>query len=172
MNIEKIAAAGSPKSKMIYHEDLQSLHINTMDSHCYFIPFGKKQNPFQDREQSIYYESLNGEWNFKYYDSLIDLDDDFVDMTFEAAIPVPSNWQLYGYDIPQYTNICYPITFDPPYVPDENPVGIYSRSYDYCDDGMVRILTFEGVDSCMYLYINDEFAGYSQISHSVSEFSG
>ena len=35
---------------------------------------------------------------------------------------------------------------------------------------MRRILGFEGVDSCLYLYVNDQFVGYSQVSHHTSEF--
>ena len=31
-------------------------------------------------------------------------------------IPVPSHWQLLGFDIPQYTNTGYPFRFNPPYV--------------------------------------------------------
>ncbi len=170
MNISKIAAIGSPKSKMIYHEDLENLHVNTLDSHCYFIPFGKEQNPFSDREQSQRFELLNGQWDFRYYDSIIDLEDDFISVSFTEKLPVPSNWQLHGYDKPQYTNVCYPIPYDPPYVPDDNPVGIYRRNYHYKPDGLRRILVFEGVDSCLYLYINGELAGYSQVSHSTSEF--
>ena len=170
MNIEKISAKGSPKSRMIYHEDPQQLHIGTLEKHCYFIPFAKAQNPFESREKSERFELLNGEWNFRYYDSIIDLEDDFVSAPFTETIPVPSNWQLHGYDKPQYTNVCYPIPFDPPFVPDDIPVGVYSRSYDHKSDGMRKILVFEGVDSCIYLYINGEFAGYSQVSHSISEF--
>lgn len=170
MNIEKISAKGSPKSRMIYHEDPQQLHIGTLEKHCYFIPFAKAQNPFESREKSERFELLNGEWNFRYYDSIIDLEDDFVSAPFTETIPVPSNWQLHGYDKPQYTNVCYPIPFDPPFVPDDIPVGVYSRSYDHKSDGMRKILVFEGVDSCIYLYINGEFAGYSQVSHSTSEF--
>ncbi len=131
MNLEKISRAGSAKSKMIYHEDLEHFHVNTLDKHAYFMPFKPGQNPFSDREESGCFELLNGEWNFRYYDSVIDLEDDFLETGYAATIPVPSNWQLYGYDKPQYTNVAYPITFDPPYVPDENPVGIYSRNYDY-----------------------------------------
>lgn len=170
MNIEKISAKGSPKSRMIYHEDPQQLHIGTLEKHCYFIPFAKAQNPFESREKSERFELLNGEWNFRFYDSIIDLEDDFVSAPFTETIPVPSNWQLHGYDKPQYTNVCYPIPFDPPFVPDDIPVGVYSRSYDHKSDGMRKILVFEGVDSCIYLYINGEFAGYSQVSHSTSEF--
>lgn len=170
MNIEQISAAGSPKSKMIYHEDPQQLHIGTLEKHCYFIPFSKAQNPFESREKSERFELLNGEWSFRYYDSIIDLEDDFISVPFTKTIPVPSNWQLHGYDKPQYTNVCYPIPFDPPFVPDDIPVGVYSRSYNYTADGMRKILVFEGADSCIYLYINGEFAGYSQVSHSTSEF--
>ena len=170
MNLNKIAAPGSAKSKMIYHEDMEMLHIGTMDKHCYFIPFAPQEDSFANREQSGRLEMLNGDWKFRYFDSVIDLEDDFTRIDTDTTIPVPSNWQLRGYDIPQYTNVVYPITFEPPYVPDENPVGVYSREYDYKCDGMDRILVFEGVDSCMYLYVNDEFVGYSQVSHCTSEF--
>lgn len=170
MDISLIAKAGSPKSYMIFHEDPEKLHIGTLPDHAYFIPFAKGQNPFSSRDRSDCIEMLNGQWDFKYYDSIIYLDDDFINMSFAENIPVPSNWQLYGYDKPQYTNVVYPIPFDPPYVPDNIPVGIYQRKYSYLPDGMRKILTFEGVDSCIYLYINNKFAGYSQVSHHTSEF--
>lgn len=35
MDILKLAAENSPRSKMIYHEDTQALHIGTLDKHCY-----------------------------------------------------------------------------------------------------------------------------------------
>lgn len=170
MNISSIASAGTPKSFMTLHENPEKLHIGTLPPHNYFIPFGKDKNPFSDRESSEYFELLNGEWEFRYYESVIDLEDDFLSVERSSTIPVPSNWQLHGYDVPQYTNVVYPITYDPPYVPDENPVGIYRRSYSYTPDGNRKILCFEGVDSCMYLYINESFAGYTQVSHSTSEF--
>ncbi len=170
MNITSISVPGTAKSKMIFHENPEALHINTLSRHCYFIPFDRSQNPFDPRETSSRFELLNGLWNFRYYNSIIDLEDNFLSVSFQNTLPVPSNWQLYGYDYPQYTNICYPIPYDPPYVPDENPVGIYSRTYIYTPDEMERILVFEGVDSCLYLYVNEQFVGYSQISHSTSEF--
>lgn len=170
MDISKIAAHDTPKSKMIYHENPERLHVGTLDKHCYFIPFGKEQDEFDDREKSDRFCLLNGQWDFRYYDSIVDLEDNFIDVPFEKKITVPSNWQLHGYDKPQYTNVCYPIPFDPPYVPDDIPVGVYHRSYEYHSDGMDRILVFEGVDSCVYLYINGRFVGYSQVSHSTSEF--
>ena len=171
MRMDLIAAKDSAKSKMIYHENLGVFHVNMLPKHCYFIPFADGQNPFESREKSARFELLNGEWGFRYFDSIIDLEDEFTEIKAEKTIGVPGNWQLCGYDSPQYTNVPYPITFDPPFVPDEDPVGVYSRNYDYKADGNERILVFEGVDSCLYLYVNGEFAGYSQISHSTSEFN-
>lgn len=171
MKMNEISKAGSPKSQMIYHEDPTALHIGTLEDHCYFIPFAKDQDPFQRRTMSHEFELLNGQWRFQYYDSVIDLEDDFIHQTISNTMIVPSNWQLHGYDKPQYTNVCYPFTYDPPYVPDDIPVGIYQREYRYQRDGLERILTFEGVDSCFYLFVNDTFVGYSQVSHAIAQFN-
>ena len=170
MKVSDYCREGTAKGKMIYHEDPKNLHIGTLPDHAYFIPFAKGQDPFLPRERSEKFELLNGEWKFKYYASLMDLEEDFLKVNFTETIPVPSNWQLHGYDKAQYTNVVYPIPFDPPYVPDENPVGLYQTKYAYQFDGKRRILGFEGVDSCMYLYVNESFAGYSQVSHHTSEF--
>ena len=107
MNVLQVAKAGSAKAEMIYHENPNVFHVNTLDNHCYFIPFGKKQNPFEAREKSDRFELLNGKWGFRYYDSLIDLEDNFTspkiveEVLSLKKIPVPSNWQLFGYDKPQ-----------------------------------------------------------------------
>ena len=170
MKISSAASENSPKSYMSYHEDTHSLHIGTLPDHAYFIPFAKDSDPFAEREKSDRFELLNGEWDFTYYDSIIDMPDDFVSAEAKDKLTVPSNWQLQGYDKPQYTNVNYPIPYDPPYVPDDIPVGVYGREYIYKPDGMRRILCFEGADSCIYLYINGGFAGYSQVSHHTSEF--
>lgn len=170
MNLASIASSGTARSKMIYHENPEALHINTLPSHCYFIPFAREQDPFADRETSERFMFLNGDWGFTYYESILDMEDDFLSAQPEKTIPVPSNWQLQGYDTPQYTNVCYPIPYDPPYVPDDIPVGVYSRHYSYSPDSLRRVLVFEGVDSCLYLFINGCFAGYSQVSHATAEF--
>ncbi len=88
------------------------------------------------------------------------------------SIPVPSCWQNHGYGRHMYTNVRYPFPVDPPYVPDENPCGLYVRHFELEEkDQEARwFLNFEGVDSCFYLWVNGEFAGYSQVSHATSEF--
>ena len=178
MNISQIAKSGSSKSHMVYHEDPDHFHVNTLENHAYFIPFARGQDPFENRESSKLFKLLNGRWSFLYYPSLIDLPDDFAEIKFARKaldsakkIPVPSNWQLHGYDRAQYTNVDYPIPYNPPFVPDENPVGVYYKSYDYKADGLERILCFEGADSCIYLYVNGRFCGFSEVSHHTSEFN-
>ena len=178
MNISQIASAGSSKSHMTFHENPDIFHVNTLENHAYFIPFAKGQDAFTERRYSKRFELLNGRWGFEYYSSIIDLPDDFAEIKYARKvlengkkIPVPSNWQLHGYDKAQYTNVNYPIPYNPPFVPDENPTGIYYKSYNYKADGLERILCFEGADSCIYLYVNGKFCGFSEVSHHTSEFN-
>ncbi|MBD4920845.1 hypothetical protein GUF71_22640, partial [Xanthomonas citri pv. citri] len=86
-------------------------------------------------------------------------------------IPVPANWQNHGFDHHHYTNINYPFPFDPPFVPHQNPCGVYHRTVQLTPKSNKRyLLNFEGVDSCLFVYVNKQFVGYSQISHNTSEF--
>lgn len=153
-----------------YYEDPSSLHINTTDNHCYFIPYAKHNNRLLS-EQVL----LNGEWDFKFYDNPFIIDDFMEDgYTYEdfTTIPVPSCWQMHGFDHHQYTNVNFPFPYDPPYVPSQNPTGVYHRTFslsaEQCKQAIY--LDFDGVDSCLYVYINNKFVGYSQVSHSISEF--
>ncbi len=158
------------KKTMTYHENAAVLHVNTEADHNYFIPFGKEQDPFAERETSERFQLLNGTWDFAYYDSFFDMESDFLNHPFEETIPVPSCIQLHGYDRLQYANVRYPIPYDPPYVPADNPVAVYHRTIEYEPDGDDTYLVFEGVDSCFYLFVNGQLHGYSQVSHSTSEF--
>lgn len=160
------------RKNIIFHEKPEKLHVNTEPNRNYFLPFCENANPFEERENSNRFFLLNGIWNFRFYDSFLDIEDDFLDIDFSQTITVPSNWQLYGYDKPMYVNIRYPIAYNPPFVPDQNPVGLYQRKFSIdLSDGFDMFLNFEGVDSCFYLYINNEFVGYSQVTHMTSEFN-
>ncbi len=170
MNLSLISSPGSARAFMTFHEDAHALHVGSLPDRAYFVPFPENADPFSVRESSPRFELLNGSWGFTYRDSVIDLSDNFTELPPETEIPVPSNWQLHGFDKPQYTNVLYPIPFDPPFVPDDVPVGVYYRGYNYTPDGLRRIIGFEGADSCLYLYVNGAPVGYTQVSHSTSEF--
>ena len=158
--------------QLSFHENINTLHVGTLPNHAYFIPHSSRESALtQRRANSDRFLLLSGEWDFTYYDSVLDLPADFLTLPAEGKIPVPSVWQYHGYDKHQYTNVLYPIPFDPPYVPAENPCGLYTRRFAYQKKGDQRqTLCFEGVDSCQYVWLNGQFLGYSQVSHSTTEF--
>lgn len=160
-----------------YYENLHILHENTMPDRNYYIPAGKAYSTSLDaRNHSDRVQFLNGTWKFRYYDSIYKLQDEFYSEGYDVSgfddIPVPSVWQMHGYDYHQYTNVRYPFAFDPPYVPKDNPCGAYVTDfiYDQNEDAPLAHLNFEGVDSCFYVWLNGRYVGYSQVSHSTSEF--
>ena len=160
-----------------YHKSLEHLHVGCEKPRAYFIPYEAKDTALMGkRDYSALYTPLIGVWDFNFYRSVTELDGlGITDVTFDGQIPVPMNWQNMlgrGYDTPNYCNINYPFPKDPPHTPDENPAGLYKRSFfiEKLDTGRDYMLNFEGVDSCFYLFVNDKFVGYSQVSHSTSEF--
>lgn len=153
----------------------QVMHINREEPRATLVPYACEASAVKDdRGLSPYYRLLNGTWEFKYFDEGVlpagfeqpEYDDDF------DELDVPSNWQMHGYDIPQYTNVQYPIPCDPPYVPDKNPVGVYRRMFTLPDDWENRrvFVNFDGVNSCFYVYVNGEMAGFSKVPHMPAEF--
>lgn len=160
-----------------YWEDPHILHVNCEKPRAYYIPYESCSNALKGvRGTSEYYQSLSGVWSFKFYQSVYDVKEEFFKENFSCegygSIPVPSVWQLNGYDIPNYTNVNYPFPCDPPHVPDKNPAGIYIRDFyaDMNPEEKDIYLIFEGVSSCFYLWINGIEVGYSQVSHMTSEF--
>ena len=156
-----------------YYEDLTHLHVNTLDNHAYFIPYSSSEAALTGKRcDSERLTMLSGEWNFGFYHSVLDVPEDiFAPEATQDMISVPSVWQCKGYDCHQYTNVRFPIPYDPPYVPTENPCGLYVRSFQWQPSGKKKAtLCFEGVDSCYYIWINGRFVGYSQVAHSTSEF--
>lgn len=160
-----------------YYEDLHVLHENTMPDRAYYIPAScRMDGPAEQRESSDRFQLLNGTWKFCYYQSIYDVKDRFYEREYKpenfTEVPVPGVWQNYGYDRHQYTNDHYPFPIDPPYVPHENPCGVYLHTFLYHTDpdAPKAYLNFEGVDSCFYVWLNGEYVGYSQVSHSTSEF--
>ena len=122
-----------------HYENLHVLHENTMPDRSYFIPASKFMDSLtESREDSDRMQMLSGEWNFRYYGSVYELKERFYETDYDTGsfdkIIVPGTWQNYGYDSHQYTNVRYPIPFDPPYVPWDNPCGAYIRDFVYQKD--------------------------------------
>ena len=163
-----------------YHKSLDVLHYNCEEPRAYFIPFESESATLSERrETSKFFKSLCGTWDFKWYPSVNEIEGVSVPEMPENAdkLDVPMNWQAAlgrGYDVPNYTNVNYPIPLDPPHVPDKNPCGLYRRFFTLTEEmisGKEVYLNFEGVDSCFYLYVNGKLAAYSQVSHMTSEIN-
>ena len=156
-----------------YHQSTETLHVGCEKPRAYFVPFPCGcASKHAERGESTFFKSLCGEWSFKFFKSV----NDVCDLSTEGSdkLTVPMSWQMAlgrGYDVPNYTNVNYPIPYDPPFVPDENPCGLYSRKFTVpaAMAGKKIYLNFEGVDSAFYVWVNDEFAAYSQVSHMTSE---
>lgn len=169
-----------------YYEDFGPAHVGTLEPHAYFIPYADMREALRalerawfefadERFMSSRQTLLNGTWEFRYFESVGEVPADLFDERAAhevCTIPVPSVWQNHGFDRHQYTNVCYPIPFDPPYVPAENPCGFYRREF-WIEEGELGAdyeLHFEGVDSSYYVALNGELLGYSEVSHSTSSF--
>ncbi len=164
-----------------YYENPKILHEGTLKPHAHFVPFDTIEQaiatPQWELEKSSRIVMLSGcEWDFAYYERPEQVQEGFFlpESQLENAkrIPVPSCWQMLGYDRHQYTNVRYPFPFDPPFVPAENPCGAYKHVFMMTEEQCMNNITlhFGGVDSCFYVWVNGEFAGYSQVSHSPTEF--
>lgn len=157
-----------------YHRDHRSLHVNCLPPRAYYIPYESAEKALAGRrEDSAFFTSLCGEWGFEWFGCEKDLPE-FTNGKYvpKDTLPVPSCWQVFlgrGYDVPNYTNVIYPFPVDPPNVPEKDPCGLYTRKFTCSPKGKRVYIVFEGVDSCFYLYINDRFAAYSQVSHCTSE---
>ena len=135
----------------------------------------------RERTKSPFYQSLNGPWRYRYAANPrqrlsefagTDLDDQSWD-----TIPVPANVEVEGHGVPIYVNIRYPWKgpWTPPLVPADDPnatVNYYRRTFDLpaAWAGRRVMLTFDGVNSFFYLWVNGRQVGLSKDSRTPAEF--
>jgi len=130
-----------------------------------------------NRKASPFVQLLNGKWKFHLAKSPESTPEGFYLAEYDSSgwpeISVPGNWQLQGFDdIPIYTNMHYPFTPNPPFVPAENPTGCYRCTFrvEPAWQGRDIFLLFESVDSAFYVWVNGKKVGYSQDSRLPAEF--
>jgi beta-galactosidase len=154
--------------------------INKLPPHATMIPFPDERLAIENiRDKSPYFLLLNGYWKFNWVERPADRPLEFYRPDFDdsawKSIAVPSNWETQGYGVPIYVNIPYEWTRNPspPQVPEDyNPVGSYRQSFNIPEEwsGRQVILHFGAVKSAFYLWINGNFAGYSEDSKTPAEF--
>ncbi|MCP5099710.1 MAG: DUF4981 domain-containing protein [Chloroflexi bacterium] len=158
-------------------ENPQIVGINKLPAHVDMVPFVDEPTALSgERSESPFYQSLNGRFQFQLVPTPHDAPARFYQEPFDAQgwnpIAVPGNWTVQGYDKPIYTNIQMPFTPDPPFVPQDNPTGLYRRSFTMPESwaGKRIVICFEGVESAFYLWVNGRSVGYSQGSRLPAEF--
>jgi beta-galactosidase len=138
----------------------------------------------RERIKSPFYQSLNGDWKYHYSANLSQRLNDFWTKDFNdrdwSTIEVPSNVEISGYGIPIYVNIRYPWTWhgtepNPPSIPDDEPnntVNAYRHTFTVPSDWSGRhvYLTFDGVNSFFFLWINGQKVGFGKDSRTPVEF--
>lgn len=171
---------------------------NKLPGRAYFIPFPSEEKAAAASTPEKRYASekvlcLNGQWDFKYYQKASDIPAPFdTDAVSFDKLPVPSCWQMHGYEPPFYTNVKYPFLVEPVKITNNivegvydydingdtyatgkkqyNSAGIYRRFLTISDRGKKYIISFLGVCSSCEVYINGAYVGYSEGSHNTAEF--
>ncbi|MEO0337753.1 MAG: glycoside hydrolase family 2 TIM barrel-domain containing protein [Bacteroidota bacterium] len=162
-----------------FHVDHTVFGVNKLEPHADFFAFESKE--LADKgllTNSKRFQSLDGNWKFHFAkspkDRILNFYEENLDDHDWKTIPVPANWEVEGYDHPIYLDEAYPFTTNWPDAPEDyNPVGTYRHRFNIPADWLKEdiILHFAGAKSAMYLYINGQFAGYSQGSKTPAEFN-
>ncbi len=188
------ALASRPK---VYWEDETMFAENKETGHATYIPYRSTEEMLADKEfydtpwvypKSSAYSLLNGEWYFNLVPEPSQRPVDFYKEDFDVSgwdkIPVPSNWEMHGYDHPIYANVEYPHANTPPYIiarpkfNDDgknygiNPTGSYVHFFDL-PEGWEKertFIMFGGIYSAALVYLNGHYVGYTQGANNDAEF--
>ena len=136
-----------------FHEQ-NITQVNAEPMRSYYIPFRDK-NFSMKKEKSASVKMLK-KWKFQYFSCFTD---SVIQANPQEEFEIPFMWQLKGFDKNRYANFFYPFPYDPPYIRKDNPCGVYSTEYIPEESGEKKYIVFEGVDSCLYLFVNDVFVG-------------
>ncbi|MBR4922688.1 MAG: beta-galactosidase, partial [Bacteroidaceae bacterium] len=181
----------------VYWEDETMFGENKEKAHATYIPYCSEKCMIADKSfyktpwvtpKSHNVQSLNGNWYFNFVDEPskrpLDFYKEDYDVTSWNTIPVPSNWEMHGYDRPIYCNVEYPHGNTPPYINARkgfndggknygiNPVGSYVRFFNL-PEGWEKnrtFIKFGGIYSAAFVYLNGEYVGYTQGANNDHEF--
>ena len=186
-----------PKIQAPYWEDETIFAENKEPAVATYMPYESEQAMLADKAYyktpwttpvNNRYLSLNGTWRFHFVSEPSQRPMDFwkegYDVSAWDTIPVPSKWEMQGYDRPIYANVEYPHSNTPPYIKARpgfndgganygiNPVGSYVRTFQIPDnwDGRRTLIHFGGIYSAAFVWLNGQYVGYTQGANNVAEF--
>lgn len=191
------AASGTLERPKVYWEDETMFAENKEPGCATYIPYITEKEMLADKDfyrtpwlysQSSSFKLLNGNWCFHFVSEPSQRPESFYKEDYDVSswetIPVPSNWEMQGYDRPIYANVEYPHSNTPPYIDARkgfndgganygiNPVGSYVRFFDLPAgwEKQRTFIHFSGIYSAAFVYLNGEYVGYTQGSNNVAEF--
>ncbi len=160
--------------------DVNIFEVNRLPAHSSHTYY-ETMDEAKSRASMKLRKSLNGNWKFHYATKPSDRPVTFYELHDQCDswddIKVPGHIQLQGYGKPQYVNTMYPwdgvSDVRPPEIPvDHNPVGSYVK-YFHVPENMKDqpvYISFQGVESAFYVWVNGHFIGYSEDSFTPAEF--
>ena len=154
-------------------EDPEIFAINRVQAHS--------DHQFYGPDNSSLSQNLNGVWKFSYANCPDERIKEFYTQDYDCSmfldIQVPGHIQTQGYDKCQYVNTMYPWDgqeeLRPPKISKtNNPVGSYIRTFEVDKKlcGKRTFISFQGVATAFYVWLNGEFIGYSEDSFTPAEF--
>jgi len=150
---------------------------NRLQPHAFFTPQPSREAALQSAwGESNLVLSLNGTWQFKYYETIYEKPEDIEEITSQTAwdsIQVPGNIELQGFGTPRYLDVEYTFPVNPPYIPASmQSVGVYKRSFTIPEQWQNQqvYLHFGAANSAITCYVNGTEVGYAQGSKTPAEF--
>ena len=186
-----------PKIKSPYWEDETIFGENKERAVATYMPYENESAMMADAAYyatpwtepiNSRYLSLNGTWRFNLVSEPSKRPMDFFNEGYDVSawdtIPVPSNWEMLGYDKPIYSNVEYPHSNTPPFIKARpyfndngknygiNPVGSYVRTFNLPEgwDARRTFIHFGGIYSAAFVWVNGQYVGYTQGANNVAEF--
>jgi beta-galactosidase len=151
----------------------QLTSINKLPPRATLIPYGDSEQALaMDREASPWFQSLNGSWDFQILTRPEEATEEALKAKKWAPIQVPGSWTMQGFGKPHYTNVVMPFPNLPPDVPDDNPTGVYRRSFQVPGSWQGRrvLLHFGGCEGALYIYVNGQALGMNKDARTTAEF--
>jgi len=165
-----------------WNNNPEIFQLNRLEAHATLMPYHTVEEALEgNRKASKYYKLLNGEWKFSFSETPDKRNQEFYQVDFDSSnwdhIQVPAHWQLQGYDYPQYTNVNYPWInteeLKAPFAPTKyNPVGQYIQTFTVPEswENQPVYISFQGVESAFYIWVNGDLVGYSEDTFTPAEF--
>ncbi len=157
------------------------VQVNKLPARATSISYPNKQLAIQaDRDQSPRKIIINGNWKFQFLENPSKVPQKFYESSFPDSqwktIPVPSNWELEGYGKPWHRlthQIWEKKGVKQPHIPkDYNPTGLYRKSIEIPKDWKEMQITLHvgAASSCLSVWVNGQFVGYSEDNRLPAEF--